>query len=109
MKGWNMKLLKYFKKRSKAKKEIVSAGDYFHWNDPLYVETIKKNWPDRYQNVLEALKRQKPECCISCFAFYWLKDIEGCITEPACTMGGVFEGTDEYEVCKNCPLKGEQE
>ena len=105
-----MKLLNYFKKRNKAQKEIVTVADYYHWNDPKYVETIKKFWPDRYQNVLESIKREKPECCICCFAFYWLKDDEGCITDPACTMGGEFADIDAYsEVGKNCPAKGEKE
>ena len=100
-----MKTLKYFKKRKKLNEEVVSTCDFFHWNDPLYVKSMKEFRPERYNKVLESLKKHDPGCCIKCCAFYWLEN-NGEITGPACTMGADFQGIDEYkEVCENCPIK----
>jgi len=102
-----MKLLKYFKKRRKIDKELIDTADLFNWNMTGYVEWIKKERPERYERMIKWLKNCHHECCLECAAFFYMTDNAGGM-EPACTMGGDFEETDEWNICKNCPLKDEQ-
>ena len=102
-----MKLLKYFKKRKKTHKQTVDTIDLFNWNVPKFVEWVKYSYPERYQSMIQFLKGMNHECCIKCAAFYYMTDNAGGM-KPACTMGGEFTETNEYEICKNCPLKDEQ-
>ena len=79
------------------KYDVMSYHIMYYMNDPGFIKGFKNAYRKAYNAVLEEMKKDKPEKCIMCAAFYWDAKKQG----PGCSIGGEIT---VFDTAEKCPL-----